>query len=241
MTDPCQVCGSKHRTQVTSYKGAELYRCGNCGLVFRDPMPSVEEVCALWNDAYDGTTKSYFAKADKKMCRARGRIRQIRRYVAAGRFLDVGCNGGFVVEAASEQGFDAYGIDRDPVSIAYARNHYPGNTYWVGSMEAFDPGELRFDAVYCSDVIKHVPDVNPFVAAIVAAMAPGAVLYLTTPDISHWRQPRNEHRWESFRAPPCLHFSPKNLTLLLKRHGLEVFKRRLAFKPGIKMFAHKGP
>ena len=241
MTDPCQVCGGRRRTHVTSYKGVGLFRCDNCGLVFRVPMPSEEEECALWNDAYDGTTKSYFAKVDKKFRRARGRVRQIRRYVPAGRFLDVGCNGGFVVEAASEQGFDAYGIDRDPVSIAYARDHFPGNTYVVGSIEGFDPGEMRFDALYCSDVIKHIPDVNPFVAAMVGAMAPGAVLYLTTPDISHWRQARNENRWESFRALPCLHFSPKNLSLLLERHGLRVFRRRLAFKPGIKVFARKVP
>ena len=73
-------------------------------------------------------------------------------------------------------------------------------------------------------------------------MAPGAVLYLTTPDISHWRRPRDLRAWVAFKPPMhCLYVSPGNLTLLLERHGLEVFKRRFAFKPGIKLFARKVP
>ncbi|MFQ5958751.1 MAG: class I SAM-dependent methyltransferase [Alphaproteobacteria bacterium] len=239
--DPaCQACGAEACTPALSHAGVELYRCNECGLVFLHPMPCAAEVATFYDDAYEGATTSYFTKVDKKMRRSRGRVRQIRRYVRAGRFLDVGCNGGFVVEAARKQGFDAYGIDPDPVSIAYAREHYPRNTYFTGMMEAYDPGGLRFDAVYCSEVIEHVPDVNAFVAAIANAMAPGAVLYLTTPDISHWRRPRDLTQWDAFCPPShCLYFSPHNLILLLDRHRFSVIRRRLAFKPGIKLFARK--
>ena len=101
-------------------------------------------------------------------------------------------------------------------------------------------GTERFAAVYCSEVIEHAPDANRFVAAIAALMAPGAVLYLTTPDIRHWRRPKDIVRWDAF-APPshCIYFSPRNLTRLLHQHGLAVFRRRLAFKPGIKLLARK--
>ena len=240
MTVPCQACGSRRRTHVISHEGMELFRCSECGLIFLDPMPEPSEVAALYTGAHEGATKGYFAKVDKKVRRSRGRARQLRRYVPGGRFLDVGCSGGFLTQAAHECGFAAYGLDIDPVLVAYAREHYPSNTFFVGSLEAFDPGRLRFDAVYCSEVIEHVPDVNAFVAAFFALMAPGAVLYLTTPDISHWRRPRDLRAWDAFRPPGhCLYFSPANLTLLLERHGLKVFKRRLAFKPGIKLFARK--
>ena len=237
----CPACGVEARSHVISHEGMDLYRCGGCALIFLDPMPGAGDIAALYNDAYQGATTSYFAKVPAKMRRSRGRARQIRRYVHSGRFLDVGCNGGFVVEAAREQGFDAHGIDPDPQSIAYARAHYPLATYFEGTMEDFDGGAGGgFDAVYCSEVIEHVPDVNRFVAAIVRAMAPGAVLYLTTPDIGHWRRPRDLRRWDGFCPPAhCLYFNPASLTGLLARHGLGIVRRRLAFKPGIKLFARK--
>ena len=239
----CPACGTAAHSHVISHEGMDLYRCGGCGLIFLDPMPGASDIAALYNDAYHGATTSYFAKVPAKMRRSRGRVRQIRRYVRAGRFLDVGCNGGFVVEAAREQGFDACGIDPDPQSIAYARAHYPLATYFEGTMEDFDAGGgdgPGFDAVYCSEVIEHVPDVNRFVAAIVRAMAPGAVLYLTTPDIGHWRRPRDLRRWDGFCPPAhCLYFNPASLTGLLERHHLGIVRRRLAFKPGIKLFARK--
>ena len=242
----CQACGGDSCSHAIAHDGMDLYRCGDCGLIFLDPMPTPDELEALYDDPYDGATTSYFAKVGKKLRRSRGRVRQIRRYVRGGRFLDVGCSGGFIVEAACAQGFDAYGIDPDPQSIAYARDHYPRGSYFEGTMETFDlaetghAAETGFNAVYCSEVIEHVPDVNRFVAAIARVMAPGAVLYLTTPDISHWRRPRDLRRWDAFCPPAhCLYFNPASLIDLLERHGLRLLRRRLAFKPGIKLFLRK--
>ncbi len=239
---PCQVCSSSSRTHVISHEGMEIFRCGDCGLVFVSPMPEPSEIAAHYTGGYTSATRGYFAKVDKKMRRARGRVWQLRRYISGGTFLDVGCNGGFVTQAARECGFAAYGLDIDPVLVAYAREHYPDNTFFVSSLEAFDPGPLRFDAVYCSEVIEHVSDANRFVAALSAVMRMGAFLYLTTPDISHWRRPRDLRAWDGFKPPRhCLYFTPANLTLLLERHRIKVVKRRLALKPGIKLFAHKLP
>ena len=97
-----------------------------------------------------------------------------------------------------------------------------------------------YDLVYCSEVIEHSPDVNRFVAAIAPLLAPGAALFLTTPDIGHWRRPRDITAWDAFCPPShCLYFSPANLARLLARHGLRIVRRRPAFKPGIKVLARK--
>jgi len=217
----------------------ELRRCGACSLVFQHPLPEPETVADLYTDAYENASAGYFAKPESKLARARRRMRQLSRYVKGGRFLDVGCNGGFMVEAARERGFAAAGLDLDPVSIAYARKHFPDNDFRVGPVEEFAPDE-PFDAVYCSEVIEHVPAVDAFVAAIARLMHPGAVLYLTTPDFDHWRRPRDLEAWDAFCPPShCLYFNRRSLESLLARHGLRVIRRRFAWKPGIKVFARK--
>ncbi len=193
---------------------------------------------ALYTDAYHEASSGYFSKPERKLARSRGRIRHLARYVSGGRFLDVGCNGGFMVEAAREVGFAATGIDLDPVSLDYARRHFPGSTYLHTTIEALEAEP--FDAIYCSEVIEHVPMVDRFVAALSALMRPGAILYLTTPDFGHWRRPKDLERWDAFCPPDhCLYFDPASLTRLLERHGLTVFRRRLALKPGIKLLARK--
>jgi SAM-dependent methyltransferase len=221
-----------------------LLRCADCRLVFLDPLPEPETIAGFYADPYAGATESYFAKAEKKLRRSRGRVRQIVR--ALGRppsgatFLDVGSSGGFMTEAAREAGFVAHGVELDGAAVAYARRHFPRNTFVHESFETAKLGCAVFDVIYCSEVIEHAGDPHRFVAKLAAVARKGAILYLTTPDIGHWRRPRRIDRWDAFCPPAhCLYFDPGNLGMLLARHGFDVFRRRFALKPGIKLLARR--
>ncbi len=202
-------------------------------------------LAALYANPDSGGTRAYFRKEASKLRRARGRVRHLRRAMAGGSrgrlFLDVGCSGGFMTQAALEAGFTPWGIDPDGDAVAHAEAHYPGPTYRVGGLTEFAAeAEQRFDAVYCSEVLEHVADGNAFIAAIAGLMVPDGVLYLTTPDIGHWRRPRKLTDWDVFTPPHhCLFFSQGNLRRLLSRHGLEIYHRQWAFKPGLKVLARK--
>ena len=236
----CPVCDGAEQVFEMAARGHDLYRCGGCATIYVHGLPSNAEVAAGYDDSYDGATTGYFAKVDKKMRRSRGRIRQLKKLVPPGaRFLDVGCNGGFVVEAAREAGLDAWGLEVDGVSLAYAREHYPKNNYFLGLVEDFQPDQ-GFDLIYTSEVIEHVTDVRPFMAAIVRLLNPGGVVYVTTPDISHWRRPRDLDTWDGFNPPVhCVYFNPASMRLLLESLGLEIVKKLPAFKPGMKFIARK--
>ena len=243
---PCPVCAAPDARTFLSYEGHELGECRDCGLVFLDPMPAAEALAALYHDAYDGAQAGYFGKVGAKMRRSRRRLRWLARRLerpvgARSRLLDVGANGGFLVEAARELGFEAVGVELDPVSVDYAARHFAGSRFVRGTVEDLAAaGEPTFDAVYCSEVIEHVPDPNGFISGIVALMRPGALLYLTTPDIGHWRRPRDIRRWDGFSPPAhCLYFTVRSLARLLARHPLETVHRRFAWKPGIKILARR--
>lgn len=222
----------------------ELFQCQDCGLVWLDPLPDPAGVQAMYDDAYDGATSSYFGKVAQKLKRSRGRVRYIARLLPGGAggktFLDVGANGGFMAEAARQAGFTATGIEPDPVSVAYAREHYPAITMLHGLLEDSAIAPQSFDVAYCSEVIEHTTDSNRFVAKLAAVLRPGGLLYLTTPDIGHWRRPRKIDQWDGFCPPAhCLYFNPKSLAMLLHRHGFDVIRKRFAWKPGIKLVARR--
>lgn len=240
----CPVCGGARAELFRTHSAGRLLRCAVCALVWLDPPPDRATLDTLYADPYQGATLSYFTKVERKLQRSAGRVRQIMSALGTppkGRhFLDVGANGGFMSEAARRAGFEVTGVEPDGKSLAYAAEHYPGIRFVQGFLEDADLPPESFDAVYCSEVIEHSGDCNLFVAALARAMKPGAILYLTTPDIGHWRRPREIEKWDAFCPPAhCLYFSPGNLKDLLGRHGLDVVKRRIAFKPGIKFIVRK--
>jgi len=220
-----------------------LFECARCGFVWLDPLPDPAEVAFLYQDTAEGATTGYFAKVARKLARSRGRVRQILRLLPGGAkgktFLDIGANGGFMSEAAREAGFSTIGIEPDGNAVAFARRHFPGNDFRQGLLETTELDAQSIDVAYCSEVIEHVADCNRFMARLALLLKPGALLYLTTPDISHWRRPKLE-RWDAFCPPAhCLYFNPRNLRMLLERHGFAIVRKRLAFKPGIKILARK--
>lgn len=227
---PCLVCGGGAFAPYHETGDYQTYRCAGCGLVFVHPMPNTDDLAAFYN-AHEG----YISKPESRLRRARRRLRRFRNYRRSGRFLDIGCSGGFIAEAAREAGFEAHGIDISQTSIDFARAHYPENTYLCGDFISADLAERRFDAVYSSELIEHLIDPNPFLARIAQVMAPGAVLFLTTPDHGHWRRPRDLSKWI---CPPfhLTYFSQANLYHLLERHGFRVLKRERNMKPGIKVY-----
>lgn len=238
----CPVCLGTRASQFTEANGLDLYSCGECATLFVHPPPGPAETRAFYADRANGATTGYFAKPDKKMRRSRGRVRTLRRFAPeAGRLLDVGCSGGFIVEAAREAGLAATGVDLEPPAIAYARRHFPANDFFCGTVEEFaatapDP----FDIVYCSEVIEHVPEVRSFCRIIAGLLRPGGLLYITTPDLTHWSQPSDVRRRSGFSPPGhCVYFTPRSLIRLLESFGFDLLRKRLAFKPGIKLICRK--
>ena len=144
------------RRLYAAHANHERDECAGCGFVILDPLPDAALRVALYDDAYGGASTGYFAKVDKKTRRARRRVafiaRKVRRGHAQRRFLDVGSSAGFMVEAAREKGFEGVGVELDGTSVAYAREHYPENTFFRGTVEDYarEAGGTLFDAVYCS-------------------------------------------------------------------------------------------
>jgi SAM-dependent methyltransferase len=97
--------------------------------------------------------------------------------------LDVGCGEGQFIEELTAQGIRASGVDADPVMVQKCRERGLS----VAEANLFDylpqhPG--GFDGVFCSNLIEHLatPDVLRFLELARAALQPGGVLLIATPN-----------------------------------------------------------
>jgi SAM-dependent methyltransferase len=241
MTAPkCKAC----RTLLTpahhigSKNGYQLLRCPECKTVTVDPWPTVEELIRFYQ-AYEGTT-DYKRKKDKKIARARRRIRKLIDMTSGRTFLDVGCNYGFTVKAALDLGLEAHGIDIDATAVSASRDMFGRDYYETISVQEYAAKGKKADIIYTSEVIEHVPDPESFMAAIATILNPGGVLFLTTPDAGHFRVPRDFVKWGDVMPPEHItYFTQKGLMSLCARNGLIVNKFGFSLKPGIRLTAVK--
>jgi SAM-dependent methyltransferase len=241
MSKSCPACLGDARRPAAIHKGMTLFECTRCRTVYMDPMPGPETLHALYDDPYEQATQSYFAKPEKKIRRARRRARMLDRHVKGGRrFLEIGSSGGFMTEAMRERGYECTGIEPDKASIEYARRHYPNNVFFNGFFPLADQKLTAFDAIYCSEVIEHVPGAEAFVAALAGHLAPGGIVNITTPEVTHWNRSADITRWKDFNPPShCIYYSPDGLGQLLLRHGIAIIHRRFNWKAGLQVYAQK--
>ncbi|RJQ49478.1 MAG: class I SAM-dependent methyltransferase [Gammaproteobacteria bacterium] len=235
----CPVCGGKNFTPLFEKKQEQFVRCNGCGLVMINPRPQYRQIAQTYEFGY---SERYVAKAEKKLRRAHRRVRQMRKYVARGRWLDIGCSAGFVASAAQQGGYEAYGADVDTPALEYGRRHFGLQHLYQGFFEDVRFPDGHFDVITLYEVIEHVPDLNKTVAELARILSPAGVMEIWTPDVGHWRRPEPLENWDAILPSEHLYyFNFKTLSLLLRKHGFCVIKKRFNMKPGLKVYVrHAG-
>ncbi len=156
--------------------------------------------------------------------------------LAGMRMLDIGCGGGLLAEAMARAGADVTGIDVTERNIAVARNHAERTglsiDYRHDSAEALATAGAGFDVVLNMEVVEHVADLEGFMAAAGALVAPeghmfvatlnrtlaGFVIGIVGAEYVTRLLPRGTHQWSRF-------VRPEELEQLLARSDLSVVER----------------
>jgi 2-polyprenyl-3-methyl-5-hydroxy-6-metoxy-1,4-benzoquinol methylase len=212
-------------------------------LVFASPYPTEEQLAAYYNAPSRTPTEDYFNKAASRRRRATFRALRFLRYVFPGkRVLDLGCGGGFMVEAFRRLGARASGLDISAGAIAYAKKHFPGGTFYCEPMAAFATRGLQYDFVFSSEVLEHVPGPDEFLTTLAAVTKPGGYLHISSPDAGHPLVPPNIADWNQVAPPEHIQlFNRENARILFARYGFSLVKARPSRKPGLSLLFRRTP
>lgn len=235
----CRACRTPLNPAVSRghKNGFDLLPCPSCKTVTVHPFPSLDDLMRFYQ-SYKGSNV-YKPKEEKKVRRARRRIKRLLSYTKGRRFLDVGCNIGYTVKAALDLGLQAQGIDIDAAAVQTANDSY-GQRFEALSIEQFAATGRKVDILYSSEVIEHVPDPDSFVTALHTILEDDGVVYLTMPDGGHWNLPSDFASWRMVTPPShIIYFTRKGIRHLLEKHGFKVEKFFFTLKPGIRLIARK--
>jgi SAM-dependent methyltransferase len=208
--------------------GYAICRCGSCGLVQVDTAPSRDELERIYGEEYFSSEvfHDYVAEREVRVQAGRAAVQTLARLVPAGKLLDVGCAAGFFLEAASAH-FEVTGVELSPFASSYARETL-GFRVFTGDVSDGMLDHERFDVVTVWNTIEHMSDPLGAFAAIARIMRPGALLALSTGDVTGPLARIDLRNW-NLMVPPyhLFFFSPTTIDLLLAAAGFEL--RRLVY------------
>jgi 2-polyprenyl-3-methyl-5-hydroxy-6-metoxy-1,4-benzoquinol methylase len=184
----CLVCGATGARPLHGER-SPLVRCA-CGLVFVDPLPTVEEIAAREDDAFHGGLRDETAEMftayyrnfpDDPVVRGfRATVAKLRALTGGGRLVDVGIGTGLLLHLAREGGFEPLGVEISPGAADKAREEF-GVEVRVGDFLEVAPDEPA-SAITMADVLEHTRDPRRFLARAVELLRPGGALFVAVPN-----------------------------------------------------------
>jgi len=98
------------------------------------------------------------------------------------RILDYGCGDGIMVQFFHSEGYQVEGIDISEVVINNNTREFPHLKFGLTTVDTPAPyPDASFDAIFCSEVIEHLYDVNFVFNDFKRLLRDGGQLMLTTP------------------------------------------------------------
>jgi 2-polyprenyl-3-methyl-5-hydroxy-6-metoxy-1,4-benzoquinol methylase len=211
------LTGTYRRGLANESRDFAVVKCRRCGLKRTLPVPDetqyeVGMAATTSEGVFAGATTDLWSNLLVDMVDRFGSLR--------GRVLDVGCHSGNFVEAARRRGYEATGVDPDPIATAAGRDL--GRPLLTGTLDQIDDASV--DVVMMNHVLEHIESVDAALADIHRVLAPGGLLFILVPNHrgliprimkDHWfAYMPTEHVWQ---------FTTKTLT--------DAVTRRRQFEP----------
>jgi len=238
----CVNCGSAVMTDFL--KGGKDYEygvpgefnmmmCAECGLVFMNPRPGLEEIISFYPETYHGyrrpkgTVFSILAKM-----RWNKRYKLYRKLIGAkGRILDVGCGEGEVLKEMGRRGYEMVGVEFKKEVAERGRKNALNVLY--GTLESVDLPKNHFDVIIMNHLIEHLDNPHQTLQKAFELLRPGGLLVGETPSLETVEYRIFGKRWGGFHFPRHLQiYTESTLRDTLSRNGFKDIRFLLPKHPG---------
>jgi SAM-dependent methyltransferase len=245
--EECKICQNnkfkfidKPRTSSTFPRSLEnnysTLQCSRCGYYFLNPAIDLSQ--DEWAAMYDG---NYFRSAEKTRWRIQLREAELKERmdyivrnleIAKGKFLDMGCGEGYMLQKSEINGFEPYGVD---IALNLIPDFAGKYKFFKGNIaDAKFPDEF-FSVIYMDSVLEHVPDPGKTVEELKRILKPGGLLLIIVPNedslmnsFAKWCYYLTFNKRKYGKIKPFIQpyhiqgFNRNSLKFLFNRFGLEV-------------------
>lgn len=238
----CPVCGLSSTGLEVGTRGrfnmnVRNIACDHCALVYQSPRPSREAMAEYYATSYrehygnvgysvlgGGSAKpgdpNYESALDNWHMIQATNARVLGETAAGDRVLEVGCRHGRTLALMKEAlGLEVFGIEPGLAEAEQARS--AGISCFVGTIEDYDPGQLRFDQIQSFHVLEHLHDPLAALIRMRSWLTPGGRMVIEVPNVY---QPYGLLEENFFQNAHLTNFSESTLRVLLARAGYSVLR-----------------
>ncbi len=223
---PTCLCGHdrykthKYNAQDNNFS---IIVCSYCGLARTWPRPlavSNEGPYYSNKEDYLGRYKEY----NHWLGLAKRSLILLRKSIASGKLLDVGCNIGIFVKQARVLGFDAFGIDISSTAVKFGQKKLSLSPFLkIGDISSSGVSEESYDIITYIHTLEHIEDLTKELASVRRFLRPGGILLVEAPNFnSIWRRVAR-NKWYGYAPEEHIwQLSPKPLRRIIENNGFKV-------------------
>jgi SAM-dependent methyltransferase len=242
---PCCICGSE--SSSVRFEGTvsenfwsgkipdpfkahyRINRCVGCDLQYSSPILDDSGVRSLYEGGV-ATKKNDFSGTNVATGEAAGVQRTMKLYYdrirpflpGKGSLMEVGCDVGYLLEAAKKDGFsEIWGCEPNPIAREQAAK-VPGATISDLFYEQWELPKGHFDALTLIHVLDHLVDPMCVLRKARSELKPGGILFGVVHDVECLIARAAGERFPPFNLYHHYFFSKRTLGKLLEAAGFEV-------------------
>lgn len=234
--ETCPCCGGRERRpylRSVDFHYAipgefDAAQCTRCDLVYVDPMPTPADLGALYPDDYYSFRPPQLEPAWRYLIK---RYCGLQKYtylpaeLKTGRMLDVGCGAGQYLLEMRARGWEVYGSELSKGAAAAGRA--AGLDIRGGELPEAGFPAAHFDFIRLNHSFEHMPNPDAVLVEIRRLLKPDGRLFIGVPNIdSTWARLFGRYWWYMGLPVHTYNYNPRNLRLLLERHGFTVTETR---------------
>lgn len=218
----------------------DVIACTTCGFKHVNPLPSQEELDALYQEEYYSSEKPQYLKDSEEdqnwwEMTYREYFKLFEKHVQteSPRLLEIGSGPGFFLKVGKEVGWDVLGIEPSKQAIAFS------DQFDVPVVHDFFNEESAkklgtFDLIFMDTLLEHVPDPASTIALCHTILNPGGLLCVISPnDYNPLQQTLREHAgYQPWWVVPRHHlnyFDFDSIKSLLQKQSFKVLESQGTF------------
>ena len=214
----CLICNSTALKPLKGYEATHLCKCQNCGFVFAQAIPTMEEL----EKHYEGYSRNdYLSPITIK--RYNELLDYFEQFRKTGKLIDVGCGIGYFLEEAKKRGWEVYGTEFTDEAIKICEAKGINMQKGVLSPEDFDPNS--FDVITSFEVLEHINNPQEEINNFHKILRKGGLVYLTTPNFNSLLRYRLKSAYNVITYPEHLsYYTKRTIHRLFKNKGFKKHK-----------------
>ena len=231
---PCMLCGCRtFRHVMTPAKEDWRYdvvMCTDCDLLFRNPNIIPEHLHLLYDQIdYNAFLTSDYGGA-KRQSKYASVLKSFADLIPAEgplKVLDFGCGNGLFLDLAQRRGYEGWGVDLSPESIAHAKVALGHERLWCGDLDKItELQDEKFDLITLWSVLAHLPRPIETFEMIRSFLKPGGAFLVFTVNANSMLLKARREEWNGFTRNHLAFFSEATARSLFRKAGFrQVYAR----------------